>query len=354
MAENWQSSWRSVACTVVAFTGLASSALAQAPPPPPLTPAPMVAPPPALTPAVPSAALVPPPSPSAPPPAAAPPTLSIPVLRIGILAARNAEYSLRQAEPFRLYLEGQIGTRVEIVAMRDYAALIDAQIDSLVQYAVYSASAFVTAEALCSCVEPIAAPADADGAQGFYSILLARADGPIATLEDARGSRLALVAGDSIAGRLIPLDALPLAGAVPAEHFAAIVDVASPEAAVAALLGGEVDVAVAWSSLSGDPVAGFGRGVLTQMVGEGALAMDQLRIVWRSELIPYGPHAIRSDLPAEVKAALAAALAGISADNPAAVDAIDQSGVTGFVAPDPRLYDPLRRLVAAADTPAAP
>jgi phosphonate transport system substrate-binding protein len=317
----------------------------------PLTPA--VPPPGGLLP--PNPAPAPPPAGLLPPnPAPAPPPGIPAVLRVGILAADNVDYRLRQAEPFRAYLEARLGTRVEIVPERDYATLIDAQITARVQYAIYSGSAFATAEAMCSCVEPIAVPAHADGAVGFYSILLSRADSPIATLDDARGLRLALVAGDSIAGRLVPVDSLKDAGTLPDQFFAAVSDMPSPQAAVAALLAGEADVAVAWSSLTGDPQTGFNRGVLAKMVGEGALAMDQIRIIWQSELIPYGPHAVRSDVSQELKAALLAALTSVSAADPAAVDAIDRSGVTGFVAADPAIYDPLRRLVDVESPPAAP
>lgn len=325
----------------------ASTVAAQTPPPPPLTPA---------TPSGPGLTPAPPAPPIAPAPTVVPtaPVEPPPVVRIGIIAGENGAYRLRQTEPFRRYLETATGARVEIIALRDFEALIDSQIEGLVQYAVYSASAFVTAEALCSCVEPIAAPADSDGALGFHSVLLSRADGPITSLADARGARLALVAGDSVAGRLIPLDALPLESIAPAQYFSSVVDVASPAAAVAALLAGEVDVAVAWSSLTGDPVTGFTRGVLTQMVGTGSLSMDQLRVVWQSKLIPYGPHAIRSDMPPALKAAFSAALVAASANDPAAVDAIERSGATGFAIPDPAIYDPLRRLVAVAEAPLAP
>lgn len=334
------------ACLAAAFTAAPGAVAQITPAAPALTPVPPLEP---LTPAPPAPPLIPPAAAAPETPAAA---ADGTVLRIGILAGDNGPYRLLQAEPFRRYLETRTGARVEMIAMRDYAALIDAQISSLVQYAVYSASAYVTAEALCGCVEAIAVPADPDGSIGFYSVLLSRADGPISTLEEARGARLALVAGDSIAGRMIPLDALADAGVDPATHFAATVEVASPEAAVTALLAGEVDVAVAWSSLTGDPASGFSRGVLTQMVGEGTLAMDQLRIVWRSELIPYGPHVVRSDIDPELKSALVAALAAASADDPAAVDAIDRSGASGFIAPDPSIYGPLRRLVAADGLPA--
>jgi phosphonate transport system substrate-binding protein len=223
--------------------------------------------------------------------------------------------------------------------------MIEAHIDERIHYAVYSASAYVTAEARCGCVEAVAAPAESDGVIGFYSILVTRADTPITSLAEAEGARLALVEGSSIAGRLVPLSAFRASGIDPEEHFPAIVDVGSPEAAIAALLSGEVDVAVSWSSLAGEASSGFSRGVLTGMVAGGAVSMDQLRIIWRSDLIPYGPHAIRNDLPPTIEDAIRRAVLDMTTARPEAVDAIDRSGIIGFVAPEPASYEVLRRLV---------
>ena len=44
------------------------------------------------------------------------------------------------------------------------------------------------------------------------------------------------------------------------------------------------------------------------MVAEGMLAMDRIRIVWQSRLIPFGPHALRTNLPSELKGILSGAL----------------------------------------------
>jgi phosphonate transport system substrate-binding protein len=270
------------------------------------------------------------------------------VLRIGFLSSVNPAGDLARLEPFRAYVEARIGLPVELVPATSYAALIDAEVTGRVPYAIHSATSFVTAEAMCSCVEPIAAPTAFDGSRGFHSVLIARADSQITTLADAKGARLALSAGDSIAGRLVPLKAWVAEGIDPATHFSALFEAPGPEAAIAALFDGRADIAVGWSSLAGDPATGYSFGVLTRMVLDGKLTMDQVRVVWQSGLIPFGPHAVRKDAPPELKTLLGDALAAVAGDAPDVLDAVDGSGFAGggFVTVSPGDYAILESLVA--------
>ena len=230
------------------------------------------------------------------------------VLRIGTVAPHGAAYDIARLEPFRAYLQDRLGLPVEIVATADYDALIDAQASARVQYAIHSASSYVTAEALCACVEPIALPSAFDGSRGFHSVLVAHAGSAIASLADARGKRLALTGADSVAGRLVPLKALAGQGIDPKSYFSSVLTAADPEQAVTMLFTDEADLAAGWSSLAGDAASGYSFGVFTRMVAAGALAMDRLKIVWQSPLIPFGPHVVRRDLPAELKTLIADAL----------------------------------------------
>lgn len=270
----------------------------------------------------------------------------IKVFRVGVMTGPNAAYRLSQFEPFRAYLEAKLAVPVEVLPAPDYRALIDAQATSRVHYAIYSASAFATAAATCQCVEPVAVPAREGGEVGFYALLVARAGGPIRSLADARGMRLALAGADSVAGRLLPMKAFEAESIVPAEYFSSVVDAGDPELAITALLAGEADLAVAWSSLTGDRSAGYSFGVLAALVAEGGLSMDQIRIVWQSPLVPFGPHAVRSDLPADLKPLVSDALFAMASESPAALDAVDRFGGSGFVAADARLYAPVEALIA--------
>lgn len=272
------------------------------------------------------------------------------VLRIGFLAVSGAAYDSRRLEPFRAYLETWLPMPAELVPTATYAALIDAHVTDRVQYAIHTATSYVTAANACDCVEPLALPAAFDGTQGFYAVLLARSDGPIRAVADAEGSRLAVSGADSIAGRLVPLRALALSGVDPEAFFSEIVDTASPEAAIAALIAGEVDLAVAWSSMAGDPAAGYSYGVLSRMVRSGALSMDRVRVVWQSPLIPFGPHAVRRDVPEEIKRQLLGALSTMATEAPNGLDAVDRSSVGGggFVAVGSGDYAALAGLIGGS------
>ena len=86
------------------------------------------------------------------------------------------------------------------------------------------------------------------------------------------------------------------------------------------------------------------------MVSAGALAMDRLRIVWQSPLIPFGPHVVRRDLPEELKTLIADALKAMATEAPDALDAVDGSSIGGggFVPVTDKDYAVIDGLVAPA------
>lgn len=269
------------------------------------------------------------------------------VLRVGVVLASNAPYRLAQLEPFRLYLQDKLGLPVEIAPERSYRALIEAQESARIPYAIHTASSFAAAAAACGCVEAVAVPTAMDGAKGFHAILLARSDGAIGSLADAKGARLALAPADSMTGYLLPMKEFEKEGIDPASYFAATSTLADQRSAVAALLRGETDVAAAWSSLTGDFTAGYSFGVLADMVASAELSMDEVRVIWQSPLIPFGPHVVRSDLPEELRSLLKDALLALAEENPAAYDAVDRVGGGGFTEADTALFAAVSDIAAA-------
>lgn len=266
------------------------------------------------------------------------------VLRVGFLAGENVVYRRNEVEPFRKYLQSRLGVPIEMVPAVSLPALIDQQVRGDVQYAVETASAFVTAEAMCKCVEPLVTPVSADGTPGVLSVLVVPTAGSIAVLADIRGARIAVARGASIAGRLVPLKALAAAGFEAQKDFR-LVEVDSEDAAMRALRDGTADAAIGWTTFAGEPNRGFSRGTLARMVAANVLQMNDIRIIWQSQLIPNGPHVVASDLPGEAKQAILDALLSMSASDTAAVDAIDRGNGGGFTALSAAAYEPLRALV---------
>jgi phosphonate transport system substrate-binding protein len=250
-------------------------------------------------------------------------------LRVGFLTTSGAAYDIRKLEPFRVYLQAAVGMPVELVPASTYAALIDAQATDRVQYAIHSATSYVTTVARCQCVSPLAVPTAFDGAKGFYAILLARADSNIRTPADAAGKSLAVTGEDSVAGRLVPLKYLARDGVDPATHFGSVLEAGDPATAIGALQAGSVDLAVGWSSMTGNAATGYDFGVLSSLVQTGKLSMDTVRVVWQSPLIPFGPHVVRDDVPDDLKGRVLNALTSMVMSAPAALDAVDRSSTGG-------------------------
>jgi phosphonate transport system substrate-binding protein len=269
-----------------------------------------------------------------------------PVIRIGMVTGGDPAAKRARTEPFRAYLEERLGADIEIFLSNDYAALISGELTGRFQAAFLTATAFSSATAACGgCIEPIVIPTTANGEEGFHAILVVPAGSSIAGVEGLPGARLAVSAGDSIAGRLLPL---ALFAEVGIEIDAIeLVTAASPAEAIDLMLAGEADAALGWSSMRGAESEGFTRGVLRQMVDEGRIGMADVDIVWTSPLIPHGPLTVRADLPDDLKADLRAAMTELAEVDPDALLAVN--GVLGgaYVAAAPELFAPLLLLVGA-------
>lgn len=272
---------------------------------------------------------------------------TIPVVRIGVLGGVNQAYASARAEPFRQYLADALGVDVQIVSAIDYPALVSAEINGAVQAAFLSATAFVAASTACDgCVEPLVIPTGPAGEAGYHAIMVARSGGSVGTVRDLPGRRLAVSAEDSIAGRLLPLNMFVAEGVATTDMM--LVERASPAEAIAAMLAGEADAALAWSTLTGTAALGYDAGALAQMVGAGTLDMNEIAVVWASPLIPYGPLTVQVDLPQDLKDDLRAAMLGLRTEAPDALVIVDGGLGGGFIAADADAFAVLMTLFTDA------
>jgi phosphonate transport system substrate-binding protein len=132
-------------------------------------------------------------------------------------------------------------------------------------------------------------------------VLLVRADSPYRTLADLRGKSLMFTERLSASGFLIPYYELTKQGYEPERFFGRLAFSGGHTEAVAAVLNGQADAGVTWSSGVGDHANGYSQGNLRRMVERGLLDMDDVRILWTSDLIPSSPLVVRKDLPKEAK-----------------------------------------------------
>jgi phosphonate transport system substrate-binding protein len=265
------------------------------------------------------------------------------ILRLGVIAGPDVMATMTAIEPMREDLRQILGRAVQFLPVSSYDAMIDAQMQLRIDGGFYSAGAFAVAEAQCNCLEPIVAPAAADGTLAYHAIIVARSDSGLASAADLDGRIVATGAADSIGGRRMQLASL-LAEGVDPSRFGALRAVASPEEAVLMVAEGAVDAAFAWSSLSGDMSTGYSRGTFTDLVARGAISMSDIAVIWRSPALAHGPFAVISSLAEEEKRKIEAYLLTLSDTVPAAYDRLSPYYGGGYVAVEPGDYDSLQVL----------
>lgn len=264
--------------------------------------------------------------------------------RIGIVAQPGAGNAVPGLAMLTDAYSRALGMKVEVLVARDYAALIEAQADRRVDYAIYSATAYALAVARCACVEPLVAPTDADGAVGIRSILLTR-DARVAKPADMATRRIALGPPGSLAGNLMPLADLAAAGVMDAQDQPLLRHAASASAAEAMLETGTVDAMFGWERAVGTGKSTDG-GTVARLAAAGIPA-SALQVVWTSNLLRYGPHAVRTDLDADAKRRLVDFLTGLKVRDPKVYDIVERSHSGGFIAVDAKDYEPAQALVRA-------
>ncbi|MEM7567664.1 MAG: phosphate/phosphite/phosphonate ABC transporter substrate-binding protein, partial [Pseudomonadota bacterium] len=225
------------------------------------------------------------------------------VFRVGILGGENEADRLRNfqclAETLPAAVDGV--ESVELFPAADYDGVIQGLLGGTLDYAELGASGyakiFIEDE---NAVEPILTTVQTDGATGYYSVMLTRADSGIESLADMEGKSLGFADPDSTSGYLIPLVTLPeedaLGGKTNDEFFAETGFGGGHENDVLAVVDGKFDAGVTWTSGVGEFEDGYTSGNIRKMVDKGILDMDDMRQIWQSPLIPNGPITVSNNV----------------------------------------------------------
>jgi phosphonate transport system substrate-binding protein len=226
----------------------------------------------------------------------------MPAFRIAILGGELQALQLRDNACLKAHTERALGVPVEMSASKDYTDmnqwLREGRVDVAELGAANYASLFVEDPDL---IEPLVTVKQQDGKLGYHSVLFVRADSPYRTLDDLRNRSLVFTERLSASGFLIPYHELTKRGYEPRRFFGNFAFAGSHPQAVTAVLAGDFDAGVTWSTVIGNADEGYSRGNLRRMVDRGLLEMSDLRILWQSDLIPEGPYVARQVVPQEAK-----------------------------------------------------
>jgi phosphonate transport system substrate-binding protein len=226
----------------------------------------------------------------------------VPVFRIGILGGDLEARRLKDFACFKDRARRALDVPIELRPSKDYSGITAGLLSGELQAAALGSGEYVALFLQDpQAIEPIATLQQDDGTVGYRSVLVVRADSPYRTLADLRGRSLMFTERLSASGFLIPYYELTKQGYRPERFFGRFGFSGSHAQAVTAVLDGQADAGVTWSSGVGDHANGYSEGHLRRMVERGLVDMDDVRILWTSELIPSGPLVVRKDLPEEAK-----------------------------------------------------
>ncbi|MBL0933534.1 MAG: phosphonate ABC transporter substrate-binding protein [Rhizobiaceae bacterium] len=226
----------------------------------------------------------------------------LPAFRIGLLGGENEADRLRKNECMVEQLGEKLGVPVELYPASDYAGVMQGLVSGQLDAASLGASGYAgiylqDPEA----VEPVFVALENDGSDGYYAMMYTKSDSGIENIEQMKGKSLAFADPNSTSGYLVPKAEMEAAEIDIDSYFASTGFGGGHEQAVVAVLNGQYDAGVTWTSGVGEESEGFSRGALRSMVDKDLLDMADLKIIWKSNLIPNGPWVVRKSMADEPK-----------------------------------------------------
>jgi len=292
---------------------------------------------------------------------------------VGFFAGDDPDAVTFNNEPFRAYLEKQLGIKVELVTGSSYTAVIEAmrvkKVDAM-QVGPFSHILAVQEAKAEALVVSISANAknpkyDAKLLPYYYSVIFTKKGSGISTLADLKGKNFTFVDPASTSGHLMPRALLVKAGLNPDNDMKTVFAGSHPSSVIAV-----------WNDKV--PAGATHQGNLYNMdlnkqvelcfwpdgeVGKPRTAQEikavydacpngKLAIIAMTDPIPNTPFAVRSDLPESFKAEIRTALLAIK-DSPDLITQlkrwyVDPSQDLGLKALE-AFYNPLRDVAKILD-----
>lgn len=252
--------------------------------------------------------------------------------RVGFFAGDDAEKTLKDNEPFRLYMEEKLGIPVELFTGTSYSAVIEAMRADRVEAMLVGPFAYVLAvqeaqaEALGINVglEADATTYNPDAPTHYYSTIFTKKGSGIATLEELKGKDFTFVDPASTSGHLAPKTLLIKNGLNPdtdmktvfaGSHPSSVLAVWNDQAPAGATYENNLYTLAEEGQIE---FCGFedGKTAVKRTPEEIKAVYDacpdgKLVIVAFSDEIPSTPFAIRSNLPDSLKMTVKDALLAI-------------------------------------------
>ena len=213
-------------------------------------------------------------------------------INFGIIATDAASVQRERWEPFFRDMEKKTGLTVKSFYAPDYAGVIEAMRFNKIQVAWYGNKAAMEAVDRAN-GEIFAQVRYKDGSYGYHALLITHKDSPYRTLDDVLKNSKSINFGigdpNSTSGFLVPTFYIFAQNKVDHRTAFKTIRSASHGANIQATLAKQVDVATNNTEDMG------------KLEANRPELFNQLRIVWKSPLIPSDPFVWRKDLDPAVK-----------------------------------------------------
>lgn len=225
-------------------------------------------------------------------------TMAGDVLNVGLVPAEDPRVMVQENQALLDHLQRTLHMEVKPFVATDYNGVIEALRAKKLDIALLGPFSYVLAAAVAQ-VDAFALPDTDRQGPTYRSVIVARKDHGIRTLQDLKGRTFAFVDPSSTSGHLFPKAALIDAGYDPDTYFSRVIFSGGHDASAIAVQNGKVDAAAVAELL------------LEAAIDRGVVRGEDIVVVWRSIPIPGAPFAYRKDLPGDLKARIRASFAEI-------------------------------------------
>ncbi len=243
---------------------------------------------------------------------------------IPVASARNMSESFGNLVS---YLEKQLDIEVELQTAGDYSAVINGMQYKHVDLAYLGPKSYCEAAKRAG-AEAVAVEIGQSGVAGYYGYIITKKGSGLHNLNDLKGKKWAFTDPQSTSGTLVPTVHFMDLSINPQQYFSKVIYSGSHESSILAVKAGKVDGA---STNNLD----FSRGLGKQWT------KNDFNIIWKSDLLPGSPIAVRGDLPSSLKMAIKGAF--VSYNDP---QGLEKLKLKGYLAGNDRMYDGIRKLIA--------
>ncbi len=246
-------------------------------------------------------------------------------VRFGVSSAENEAAAIARTQPVIDYLSGKLGVPVKLYRVSDYAGLVEAMRADQLEFSRFGPAVYALGRrVLGDKLQPLFRDVDLNGQEGYFSVVVVRADSPYQTIADLKGKSFAFADPNSTSGYAFPSYYFRKQGFEPQSHFGGTVFSGGHDNSVLALVRGQFDGAATFQ-------VNENSGVVQRLIARGMVAPGATRVIWTSPLIPASPFSTRANLPQALKDDFVAAMMAMKAEAPAVWKTFTDGQVSHYV-----------------------